>query len=161
MLEEHEGEHYTGMDALAYPFDVQYANIYVLAVKQKEGRMSHASVAQINARLPRELKESGDAGLRELGVSPSDAIRALWKRLSGGGKSLEETETFLFGAQPASGDLSAAFDQSELSRGWDMVAAAMAELGIRGRSSVSAQAREDNDLVAEALEERMRERGLM
>lgn len=40
--------------------------------------MAQAATAQINARLSRDLKISGDAGLVAAGITPSEAIRALW-----------------------------------------------------------------------------------
>lgn len=38
-------------------------------------------VAQLNVRLPAEVKRSGDATLARCGVSATDAVRALWRYL--------------------------------------------------------------------------------
>ena len=48
--------------------------------------MSSSAMAQINVRIDRELKEKGDAELARLGISPSEAVRSLWERLSAGGR---------------------------------------------------------------------------
>lgn len=124
--------------------------------------MPQASIAQINVRMPRELKESGDNGLQELGLSPSDAVRALWTRLSYRGEELEKARDFLLGNQNTDSVAKEDASQSVLAKGWDMVNNSVAKLGI---SAVSAQGWNegvsDTDLVAQALEDRMHERGLM
>lgn len=40
---------------------------------------STATTTQINVRIDRELKAQGDAALLAAGLSPSEAIRALWE----------------------------------------------------------------------------------
>lgn len=124
--------------------------------------MSQTSVAQINARLPRNLKEAGDEGLRALGLSPTDAIRALWTRLSSGGEDLENVRAFLLGKDPDSTNPEIPFGQSDLAEGWRMVDASIMRLGIAApKESSSWSSQDDNDMLAQALKERMQERGLM
>ena len=48
-----------------------------------------ASVAQVNVRMDRELKEQGDATLSLVGSSPVKIIRQLWERLATGGDAYE------------------------------------------------------------------------
>lgn len=124
--------------------------------------MASTAVAQINVRLPRELKETGDAGLRELGLSPSDAVRLLWTRLSERGEGFAATRAFLLGEKLEVKSSSRAFDQSSLAEGWQMVATSLEMLGItgvdQGGAGVGAS---DADMLAKALEERMADRGLM
>lgn len=123
--------------------------------------MSATSVAQINVRLSRDLKESGDEGLKALGLSPSDAIRALWTRLSSRGEDLKEVQTFLLGEEQGS-SVETSFEQSELARGWSMVDHHIARLGMTADvESVQWSATDDNDFVAQEMELRMQERGLM
>ncbi len=43
---------------------------------------SAAPTAQINARIDPELKKRGDAALSAAGISPTEAVRALWKLVS-------------------------------------------------------------------------------
>ncbi len=40
---------------------------------------STATTTQINVRIDRSLKDAGDAALLDAGVTPSEAIRALWE----------------------------------------------------------------------------------
>ena len=47
------------------------------------------SVAQVNVRMDRDLKERGDATLSLAGSSPVTIIRQLWKRLALGGDAYE------------------------------------------------------------------------
>ena len=53
--------------------------------KAKEVTVPTATAAQINVRLDRELKEAGDRQLQLAGYSPSQAVRALWGKVSKGG----------------------------------------------------------------------------
>ena len=48
------------------------------------------SSTQINIRMDRSLKEAGDAALAQIGLNPSQAVRALWEKASHRGKDLEE-----------------------------------------------------------------------
>ena len=57
--------------------------------------------AQINVRLDRELKESGDRELELLGVTPSQAVRALWGKLARGGQDAAAVRELLFEQAPA------------------------------------------------------------
>ena len=41
--------------------------------------MSAAATAQINARISPELKQQGDAALAAAGITPTQAVRALWE----------------------------------------------------------------------------------
>lgn len=40
------------------------------------------AMTQMNVRIESELKRAGDAALRAAGFTPSEAIRALWERVS-------------------------------------------------------------------------------
>lgn len=126
--------------------------------------MASSGVAQINARLPRSLKESGDAGLKELGISPSDAIRSLWRRLSERGEALRATKDFLLGMEDAPTSEQPSLDTSPLVQGWHMVDAYWAQFGLQAPvekpySTTAVQA-SDSELLAQAMEERLSERGL-
>ena len=117
--------------------------------------------AQINVRLPRELKESGDRGLLSLGLSPSDAIRTLWQKLSERGDGFLQAKALLLD-DATSKDADASFGSSQLAQGWEMVDEYVRELGlvesVACRETMEAS---DNDLLAMALEDRMRKRGMM
>lgn len=51
--------------------------------------MPAAEVVQLNVRLPRALKEQGDATLALVGSSPAKIIRQVWTRLAEGGEGFE------------------------------------------------------------------------
>ena len=53
-------------------------------------------MATINVRLNREQKERGDAGLAEVGLSPTMVVRALWQRAAERGESLQALKDILF-----------------------------------------------------------------
>ena len=48
-----------------------------------------ALTAQVNVRMDAALKQAGDAGLAEVGLSPSDAVRALWGVMAQRGEARE------------------------------------------------------------------------
>lgn len=47
------------------------------------------TTAQLNIRMPRDLKDRGDAVLASVGSSPSKIIRQLWEKLAAGGDEYE------------------------------------------------------------------------
>ena len=122
--------------------------------------MMQTGIAQINVRLPRELKDSGDSGLKALGISPSDAVRLLWTRLSERGDGAAAVRAFLLSETEADKSHELPFETSALAQGWHAVDACVASLGLT-LDPLSTPGESDDDLVALALEERMQERGLM
>ena len=116
------------------------------------------STIQLNARLDRELKSSGDAALALIGLSPTQAVRALWEKAARRGKDLEEVADLLIPSprQDAAGGGSGQADDV-VRQGWDLMEQAYASLGID--ASVT-RAYSDDDLREVALEERLAERGL-
>ncbi len=124
--------------------------------------MSQPTIAQINVRLPSSLKTSGDVGLRELGLSPSDAVRALWRRLSTRGDELSHVRTLLLGEVPCEDKPVRSFEQSPIAQGWQLVDSGVAALGLANLTEGQGHGHAyDNDLITQELEDRMRERGLM
>ena len=61
--------------------------------------MPVAEVVQLNVRLPRALKEQGDATLSLVGSSPAKIIRQVWTRLSEGGEGYERLAEALVDAR--------------------------------------------------------------
>ena len=123
--------------------------------------MNRSAIAQINVRLPLELKESGDRGLRDLGLSPTDVVRALWRRLAERGESLEKIESLLFEDERTKDDEVSSFGKSPIAEGWRLVDEGLREIGVSARFTTAPAQLDDNELLTQALEERMRERGLM
>ena len=58
--------------------------------------MGALATAQINARIEPELKASGDAALAAAGLSPTQAIRALWELAARNADDPSTIETTLF-----------------------------------------------------------------
>lgn len=60
------------------------------AVLEREMGRGKAHVqGQVNVRMNAEVKEAGDAALAEVGLSPSEAVRALWEAVSARGEVRE------------------------------------------------------------------------
>ena len=58
--------------------------------------MSAAATAQINARISPELKRQGDAALAAAGITPTQAVRALWELAAEHAERPEIIEQALF-----------------------------------------------------------------
>ena len=117
--------------------------------------MAEGATAQLNVRLPRELKERGDRGLERLGLTPTQAVRQLWTALSGKEDEQAQARDLLLGGQQAT----AVSTDDPLLRGWELVATGVQELGISFANSPT-ETLSDEELLAEALEDRMRTRGM-
>lgn len=75
----------------------------------KQQEQATPTMAQINVRIDRTLKEAGDAALAEAGISPSQVVRGLWGKLAERGTSLDEVMGAL-GAQGTSPEERAAIE---------------------------------------------------
>lgn len=131
------------------------------------------ATAQMNVRLSRTLKTAGDAALAEAGITPTELIRELWEKISHGVADVMQVRELLTGqpeGRPSNGTTPLPSESSSvavtLARGRALFDAGLAELGIQDAHLV-----QDADLVqntessdaeayAEALLERMRERGM-
>lgn len=117
--------------------------------------MAEGATAQLNVRLPRELKERGDRSLERLGLTPTQAVRQLWTALSGKEDEQAQARDLLLGDQQAT----AVSTDDPLLRGWELVMTGARELGISFATSPG-ETLSDEELLAEALEDRMRTRGV-
>lgn len=61
-----------------------------MTVTVKEVGKGATAAAQVNVRMDRALKEAGDTSLAEVGLSPSDAVRALWEVMAQRGETREQ-----------------------------------------------------------------------
>ncbi len=116
-----------------------------------------AATIQLNARLDKDLKSSGDAALALIGLSPTQAVRALWEKAARRGKDLEEVAELL-----SSNTLhNTATEEPEIEdiikQGWDFMDQAYASLGIDPSITRDYS---DDELLSIALEDRLTERGL-
>jgi len=118
------------------------------------------STVQLNARLNRSLKQSGDEALALIGLSPTQAVRALWEKASRRGKDLEEVRDLLCGNHASAEKQRGPAPQVDetLAAGWAIIDDAYRRLGID--PSVKNDLPSDTELLEEALYERLVERGL-
>ena len=118
------------------------------------------STAQINVRMSRSLKQSGDEALALIGLSPTQAIRALWEKASLRGKDLEDVRALLRGGGEGVGHEQSRADDV-LIEGWTIVERVFAEHGIDyGGLERPDDMPGDAQLLEEALLDRMAEKGL-
>ena len=113
---------------------------------------------QLNARMSRELKKSGDEALALIGLSPTAAVRALWEKASKRGEDLEQVAQLL--APPVErGERSAAGSgQEPFAEIRAEIDAVYRQLGVDPRTVTWDY--DDDELLEEALYERLVERGL-
>ena len=108
--------------------------------------------AQMNIRIPQEQKAAGDEALLRIGLTPTEAVRALWELASHQGKDLERIRDLLV---PTKQDAS---PKSEaLHSGWMIVD----QLLDTPQASITPHSQTDEELLEAALLERYAERGLL
>ena len=61
--------------------------------------MAQSTAVQMNIRIDRALKDSGDAVLARIGITPSQAVRALWQFITRHAASPDQVEQFVAQAQ--------------------------------------------------------------
>ena len=115
------------------------------------------ATVQLNVRMSRELKKSGDEALALIGLSPTAAVRALWEKASRRGEDLEQVAQLLAPAKKE-----AYSTQGEHN---DPFAEIHAEIDAfyrqHGIDPKSKWEYDDKELLEEALYERFVEKGLM
>lgn len=119
-----------------------------------------ATTTQLNVRLDAELKQRGDATLARAGISPSQVVRMLWRKLAKGGRDAEEAILALSEQEDGS--------QEEVVRGVELAQAGtslfeegLLALGLDPQVAMQALEpvawKEDREQV---ISERLRERGV-
>ena len=110
------------------------------------------STAQINVKLPSDLKHEGDAALAEVGITASEIVRALWEALARRGAAREKVPGAIQEAvtvDELDPERQARLDAA--ARGGSIVARAMSELGIRVQNIAPLTDEELDDLRYEHL----------
>lgn len=127
---------------------------------------------QMNVRLNPALKKRGDSALASMGYAPSDAVRAVWALANGGPKELDQLKELLDRGRALGirkEDTGEGTSIDPLDRGWDLYGAALRQVGIAPSAALpnakpliaaSYAAANDEDLLEQALWERLEERGL-
>lgn len=119
--------------------------------------MSVASVAQLNVRMERELKEQGDATLSLAGSSPVRIIRQLWQFLARGGDAYERVMAVIAPAKAGATEERQA--QSRIERSAGMFQELGASLGLDIAAFVP-DPRPEHEVLEEVEWELLEERGL-
>lgn len=113
--------------------------------------------AQMNVRMPRSLKEAGDAALAHVGLTPSGVVRGIWEKAARRGKDLEEVVSLL---EPSHVRVSVEDEDNPVLRGSRIVADGMRKLGIE-MSQINIPELTYEELREQALADRLEERGLL
>lgn len=116
------------------------------------------SMAQINVRIEKSLKTAGDAALVEEGLSPSEVVRALWRKISQRGKDFAEVREVLFSGEDAGIDATSG-EKSLLEQGWHCADELYRSCGYDVFGAPAYEKAWD-DLYAEALDAHFDQRGL-
>lgn len=117
------------------------------------------AVAQLNVRMPQQVKAGGDAALSALGVTPTEFLRALWEKLAAGGEDRDAVMASVLGEADAS---SRATRVAALAHARALYADGMARLGIDPDSTTCSPGESDasdREAYVGSLLERMAERG--
>ena len=124
-------------------------------------RTSHQ--AQMNVRMDSALKASGDAALAQAGYTPSAAVRALWAFAATHATAPQEITALLDSAESAAKDEAddRAAHRLALVEGGPHAIASFMQRFSAGAPVASNGHEADDDLLFEALTERMRERGTL
>lgn len=123
--------------------------------------MTNAASTQLNVRMEPELKASGDAVLREFGISPSQMVRAVWKAVSQGGDALKRIVEVLEDSPATPAAQTAVTDPEDAAaRGTKLFGEACSQLGISGTGYVP-DTRLWREMREEAIEGRLSERGIL
>ena len=116
---------------------------------------------QMNTRIDRDLKAQGDAALASIGLSASEAVRLLWKKASKRGKDLQEVASLLVEESRDAEADSVSEKLAVARRGWELVPSFFESRGGRRAEGVPNEPLvDDKELLAEAMFERLVERGL-
>lgn len=114
-----------------------------------------AATTQLNARLDCDLKASGDEALLLIGLSPTQAVRALWEKAAKRGNDLEQVAALL---SPEAQKTEQSGADEVVRSGWAFMDEAYESLGI-SLDAVS-DLPDDNEMLENALYEKLVERGL-
>lgn len=115
------------------------------------------ATVQLNARMSRSLKEAGDEALALIGLSPTQAIRALWEKAARRGEDLEEVASLLCErGEPQARDASR--PDEALLASWTLVEDILASHGMY--YAPSGDEPNDKEMLEQARYEHLVERGL-
>lgn len=133
----------------------------------RAGTLSPPKIVQMNVRIDEETKEAGDAAFARIGLTPSQAVRLLWKYAGRHANDPEALRSFLGELSEEQTDSDTSDEQvrriQALHEGWALIDS------FRREHNLICTVPEDDDermayyeqLREEALWERLEERGLL
>lgn len=122
--------------------------------------MTTQALSQLNVRLDSGVKKAGDVVLAEEGANPTTLIRALWQKIARGAADLHQVEEVLGLRAKETTEDAALKKLAAMRRGRALFAEGLTTLGIDPAYVSAPPEQSDVDLYAEALIDRMQERGL-
>lgn len=126
----------------------------------KRGAME--ATAQMNVRIDPELKKAGDRVLELRGITPSQAVRALYRSLIGGGDRAEQAIEVVTESSPTEEERQAETDRvlQGIKDVQDSIKAFYEQIGYTGPKEGEPQL-SDKELLAQAKWEQMLEKGMV
>lgn len=117
------------------------------------------TTVQLNVRMERPLRDAGNESLLSKGVSPSEFVRAIWKKLAQRGQPLEDVLAVVFGN---AGRSKPTIDTtSPIDQGQALYNTLLRDLDLQGISHKNAfVGRTHKQMMEDALLQRWQEKGL-
>lgn len=109
---------------------------------------------QMNVRMDAELKKAGDEALASIGLTPSEAVRMVWRQAAARQEGLQQLKQM---AEEPGSDRASDKRAEGFREGWALVDRFVKEHGL---DKVPLPDMTDRELLEEALVDRMKERGL-
>lgn len=125
-----------------------------------------AVTAQLNARMSRELKTSGDRVLAEAGISPTKLVRLVWEKVASGGDGLRQLLWVLQSDETLGQEFTRADGHTNVetraARGEQLFVEGVARLGLSQEAARHMSAFTDwKALREDAVADRLSERGIL
>lgn len=114
------------------------------------------ATVQLNVRMPRDLRDAGNAALESKGITPSEFVRAAWDTLARRGRDLESLLSVVTAAQ----ETPVQVEDNPIDRGQLLYMDALRSMGVSHAAEATGE-RPFNEMVEDALVERWAERGLV
>ena len=115
-----------------------------------------AASVQVNVRMDKPLRDAGDAGLAAMGVSPTQAVRTVWRLAASGPAGINALEKLFASSAASPADAGSSSDENPLDQGWGLFSAARARLGLDASAAKENVGPRSSD--AELLEKELLER---
>lgn len=99
--------------------------------------MSNTAVSvQVNVRMDKPLRDADDAGLAAMGVSPTQAVRTVWRLAASGPAGISALEKLFASSAASPAHAGASSGENPLNQGWGLFSAACTRLGLDASTSM-------------------------